>query len=185
MKLGPVIAHLRCYAPLFAQRVAGAAEMVAAQDSAHLTVPHAFVVATGDEAQDNTLQNGTRQVIHDTFDVVVVLAPGDARGQQAADAMHDVRVQLHQALVGWSPSGQHDPLEYRGAELVSVDRSRAWYRFAFAASWVLGEGEPPDTWHDGWLARLPAFEEANVRTEQRTGFQVRWNDDEDAAHQAG
>lgn len=165
MKTTPIVDQLRRFAPLLQGRVAGAAELLAAQNSANLLVPHAFVVMTGDDPGESRLQKGTLQVIRDTFEVVVALPAGDARGQKAADEMHDVRRGLFLALVGWSPADGYEPIEYGGVELISLDRSRAWYRFEFSAEWTLGGGGEPETWLEDMLDKLPSLEGVDVNVD--------------------
>lgn len=149
MKITPIVAHLREYCPSFQTRVAGGIDFEAVANSAQLLRPAAYVIATGDKAGENDLQNGIRQNIRDDFDVILVLDTQDERGQEAVDLLHDLRAELWRALIGWKPGSDYDPIEYEGGELVLINRARSIYRYSFSSEFMLGRthvGDPPETW---------------------------------------
>jgi len=160
MKIALVVAHLRAACPSFAGRVVGGIDWDAVANSAKLNHPSAYVIATGDQATANDLQNGVRQNITDEIDVVVVLDTSDERGQGANDLLHTLRAELWRALVGWCPEHDYDPMEYDGGALVHINRSRVIYRFGFAAEFQLGRNDPrkpAETWHEAELDGLAGF----------------------------
>jgi hypothetical protein len=160
MKIALVVAHLRAACPSFEGRVVGGIDWDAVANSAKLSHPSAYVIATGDQATANDLENGVRQNITDEIDVVVVLDTSDERGQAANDLLHTLRAELWRALVGWCPEGDYDPMEYGGGALVHINRSRVIYRFGFAAEFQLGRNDaskPAETWHEAELDGLTGF----------------------------
>lgn len=165
MKISPVVAHLRQYCPIFAGRVSGGIDLEKIAASQQMAKPAAFVVATGDDAGENDLQNGVRQDITDTFDVLVVMAATEERGQGNVDQVHDVRAQLWRALIGWKPEAYLEPITYDGGELFKIDRAQVLYRFAFASAFQLGRSlgsDPAETWHEYELDGLPRLEGVDI-----------------------
>lgn len=165
MKISHVVAHLRTYCPAFSGRVSAGIDWDAVANSAKLNHPSAYVIAAGDDAAPNELQNVARQNITDLFDVILVLDSTDERGQEAADLLHDLRAGLWKALVGWQPGTEYDPIEYGGGSLVFINRARVVYRFSFEAAFQLGRNsrtEPAETWHEHVLDGLPPMEGLNV-----------------------
>ncbi|SMG09509.1 phage tail terminator protein [Paraburkholderia susongensis] len=162
MKITPVIAQLRRYCPVFGERVAGALEFAALRDNQRLPAISAFVVKTDDNAGENQTLNTSRQDITDEFDVCVLINTEDARGQSRADLLDDVRAQLWLALVGWTTGGGYSPIEYRGSELVQMDRELIFYRYTFSSVFTLGGGSEPETWHEYYLAGLPPLKTIHV-----------------------
>lgn len=161
MKVTPIVLHLRERCPTFAGRVAAAIEFEAARDAALMSMPAAYVVPTHDDAGDNQTQNTVRQLITEKFDVVVVIATQDARGQSRIDELHSIRAELWRALVGLVPYSQWGPVTYQGGSLLMLNRERILYRFGFGMEFNLGGADPdgnPETWHDWFLAGLPPLE---------------------------
>lgn len=165
MKISPVVAHLRQYCPIFAGRVSGGIDLEKIALSQQMAKPAAFVVATGDDAGENDLQNGVRQAITDTFDVLVVMASADEVGMGNVDQVHDVRVQLWRALIGWKSEGYLESITYDGGELFKIDRAQVLYRYSFATAFQLGRtesGDPAETWHEYELDGLPRLEGVDI-----------------------
>ncbi len=165
MKISLIVAQLRAYCPVFSNRVSAGIDWDAVASSAKLSHPSAYVIAAGDDASANDVDNAIRQDITDLFDVILVLDSTDERGQEAADLLHDLRASLWKALVGWKPSTEYDPIEYGGGSLIFINRARVVYRFSFEAAFQLGRNrasEPAETWEEWKLDGLPAFEGMDV-----------------------
>ncbi|QDH65235.1 hypothetical protein [Pseudomonas azotoformans] len=165
MKISLIVAQLRAYCPAFSARVSAGIDWDAVASSAKLSHPSAYVIAAGDDASANDVDNAIRQDITDLFDVILVLDSTDERGQEAADLLHDLRASLWKALVGWKPSTEYDPIEYGGGSLIFINRARVVYRFSFEAAFQLGRNrasEPAETWEEWKLDGLPAFEGVDV-----------------------
>ncbi|WP_454843405.1 phage tail terminator protein [Pseudomonas gorinensis] len=165
MKISLIVAQLRAYCPAFSNRVSAGIDWDAVASSAKLSHPSAYVIAAGDEASANDVDNAIRQDITDLFDVILVLDSTDERGQEAADLLHDLRASLWKAVVGWKPSVEYDPITYGGGSLIFINRARVVYRFSFEAAFQLGRNrasEPAETWEEWKLDGLPAFEGMDV-----------------------
>jgi hypothetical protein len=168
MKITPVVLQLRKHCPLFAGRIAGGIDFDAVKASQQVDRPGAFVIATGDDASDNDIENGIRQNITDAFDVVVILDTKDSRGQLAVDVLHEIRAQLWRALVGWKPAAEYDAITYDGGDLVQIDRALVIYRYSFISAFQLGRNDPSDpaeTWHELELDGLPALEGLDINVD--------------------
>ena len=120
MKITPIVAHLQATCPSFAGRISAGIYWNAVMNSTALASPSAYVIATGDAATANDLNNAIRQNITDRIDVVVVLSGSDERGQDASEQLHAIRAEIWRALVGWSPEREYDPMQYQGGALVPV-----------------------------------------------------------------
>lgn len=162
MKLDPIIQALRARCPSFSQRVGGAAQFRNLPENINLQVPAAFVVPLDDNPEPNRSQNGFRQTLKESFAVIVVLSNADERGQSSANAVHDIRQELWQALLGWQITEDHDPIEYEGAALLEIDRARIWYQFEFGTQFEIGD---EDTYQHSDLESKPDFEGVNLQVD--------------------
>lgn len=163
MKLTPVIQQMRSYCPSFVA-VAGGLDWDPASKTTNTKLPAAFVIVVGDDATPGQT-NVVKQNITDDFDVCVVVANKDERGQGAADRLHDLRSELWRALVGFIPDEQSEPLQYDGSALLLIDRERVVYRFRFFTEFQLGRNskkDPPETWQERVLDGLPPLEGLNI-----------------------
>lgn len=165
MKITPIVAQMRARCPTFVGRVAGGIDWDAVAESAKLSLPAAYVIASADAAEPSKAQNVVVQDITDQFSVVVVLEPKDERGQEANDLLHDVRAELWRALVGWKPSPEGTLVEYVKGELLHISRARVVYQFHFVTQFQIGRNkpsDPPETWQELELDGLPPFTGANI-----------------------
>lgn len=139
MNLNAVITQLRQRAPVFANRVAGAAKFQVLPEGANLQVPAAYVIPLDENPEPQQSSNGYRQVVEDSFAVVVALSNTvDERGQAAVTTVHDIRKLLVRALVGWQPGDDYDQIAYDGGSLLHLDRARMYYQFEFKALYDIG-----------------------------------------------
>ena len=163
MNLTAVIEHLRERAPIFAQRVAGAALFGSLPEVSNLQMPAAYVVPLDENPDQQQSSNSYRQTVEDSFAVVVVLSNvADERGQGAISSVHDIRKILFQALVGWEPGEEYDQIEYDGGALLQMDRERLYYQFEFKCLYDISY---EDTWK--WVRdnELPPFEGVNIKVD--------------------
>lgn len=163
MQLEPIIAALRARCPTFSNRVAGAADFKPLPETASLAVPCAFVIPLDDNPQESMAMNSVRQVLKDSFAVVVAISnTADEKGQGSAASVHTYRAALWAALLGWRPDLRYDGITYEGGQLLSLDRARIWYQFEFGA---LMEIEPSDGWQEIELGQLPHFDGATIKVD--------------------
>lgn len=162
MLINPIIEALRVRCPVFQNRVAGAAKFdIGLSESAKLAVPCAYVLPLDDSPEDNTSANGLRQKMVEAIAVVVVVSNvADERGQASADQVEGLRRILWRALLGWSPSTEHDGFTFQGGTLLKVDRARLWFQFEFGAEMVI---DSTDGWQDEYLSGLPPFHGVEFR----------------------
>jgi len=160
MKLNPIVAHIRATCPTFAGRVTGGIDWDSVVESAKLTFPAAYVIASADVGGPNKAQTAVIQDITDQFAVVIVLEAGDERGQEANDLLHDLRAELWRSLIGWCPAPEYEPVEYGKGALLHTSRARVVYQFLFTAEFQLGRSKqsaPAETWHELELDGLAPF----------------------------
>lgn len=163
MQLEPIINALRARCPSFSSRIAGAAQYKLLPENAALAVPAAFVMPLDDSPQPSTAQNSIRQMMTDSFAVVVAISNvADERGQTGAHSIDALRAELWAALLGWRPSDRYDGINYEGGSLLALDRARLWYQFEFGAAMEI---EPGDGWQYTELAALTHFDGGTVKVD--------------------
>jgi hypothetical protein len=163
MNLNIVIAQLRARVPAFANRVAGAANFSVLPEAANLPVPAAYVIPMDENPEPNVSGSGYRQTVREGFAVVVVLSNStDERGQGAATSVHDMRLLLFKALLGFQPGEDYDGIEYEGGNLLQLDRSRLYFQFEFAVDYEIGEA---DTWLAVRDSTLPDFNGLDIKVD--------------------
>lgn len=162
MQLEPIISALRTRAAAtFGTYIAGAAEFKNLQESAALPVPCAFVIPLDDNPQENMAMNSVRQMLKDSFAVVVAVSNVvDEKGQAGVHSIDAIRTVLWSCLLGWRPADRYDGIEYQGGQLLAMDRARIWYQFDFAAAMEI---EPADGWQEIDLATLTHFDGGTLK----------------------
>jgi len=152
MNLDVVIQQIRTHAPVFEDRVAGAADYALAADQIWLRQPAAYVIPLEDDPSENENRTGIYQVVREKIGVVVDLSnavdPTDRRGQGAASqAVDPYRAVLWRALLNWRPDPQRQArgFAYAGGGLVGGGLTRQWLRWQF--DFVV---ETTLTTEDGW-----------------------------------
>ena len=163
MQLEPIISALRTRCPIFANKVAGAAQFKLVPENSTLAVPAAFVIPLDDNPGESRAQHSGRQELSDAFAVVVALDNTvDEKGQGGAASVHAMRAILWAALLGWRPTLDYNGIAYEGGHLLGLDRARLWYQFEFSAAMEIG---PSDGWQETELAALPHFDGANIQVD--------------------
>lgn len=158
-----IIEALKTRAPSFVGRVGGAAAYKPLEPAANLVMPAAYVIHMDDEAGPQTSSNGYNQVVDDVFAVIVVLSnTPDERGQTALSSIHSIRAELWAALLAWQPDTEHGAIEYRGGQLLDLDRARLYYQFEFSTRTEISEA---DTWQGIANAALPAFTTMEIQVD--------------------
>ncbi|WP_425404621.1 phage tail terminator protein [Hwanghaeella sp.] len=161
MMLSPIIAAIRERCPSFANRVAGAADYDALEESTRVVVPAAFVVPMDDQADPVVNgSNDVRQALEDSFRVVVLLSnTADQRGQASYDQVHLIRAELWAGILGWEPDENHNPIEYRGSDLIARSRAFLIWGFDFSAATEITE---EDAYRGTALDALPNLETVEI-----------------------
>ncbi len=169
MNIERVIEQLKQFAPIFGGNVAGAAAYEnGVADQVWLPSPAAYVVPLDMEAAPNTDMGGAlNQVVTERVNVIVQFdnsiakGAGDRRGQAITSYFDAVFVGTCRAILNWRPDA---PVENPGADvgrlplarhaarglylagggLITFDRARLFYRWAFALEIRLSHA-------DGWM----------------------------------
>lgn len=117
--------------------VAGAAEYAALDaPPPQARQPAAYVLPLGEVAGANGLAAGpVRQRITATLGLVLLVTNlRDPRGQASADMLAPLLAAARGALVGWQPSAEHDPMEFRRGRLIDISEGTLAWQDEFETS---------------------------------------------------
>ena len=108
---------LRAYCPSFEGRVGGAAEY-AAIDITNLPMPCAFVLPVSEIGEDmDSMGTDYRQRVKQVFCVVILVSTADQeRGQDAFDAIEDLKAEIFKAILGTS-TAETDEIVYEAIQI--------------------------------------------------------------------
>ncbi|MFH1998717.1 MAG: hypothetical protein ABIK28_03505 [Planctomycetota bacterium] len=142
MKLSEIVLRLRAADTVFGNRIAGAAEFTHADENAVKDGAQAFVVPVGFTVEQSDITNGVQFKLKENFNVYAVLDNSlDYTGNDANDAVDDVRAELWASLLGWVPTGFDEPVISEGGNLGPLNRSYLVYEFLFSATRSVSEAE--------------------------------------------
>lgn len=107
--------------------VLGAVELAAAeQDHQRDTI---YVVPLEDRPAPNDLENGVRQQVDIDVGLVYALTNRrDRRGEAATDELDALRDRAREAVLGFAPAPEADPLEYRRGVLRQMAEQTVWWQ---------------------------------------------------------
>lgn len=129
-----IIARLESQVPDLRQ-VEGAAELSEMIERGLLPhrTPAAYVLPLGDDAEDNALGvNAMSQRLTEIVGIVLVVrVAGDARGNRRRQALEPLIEDVRDALLGWVPLPDHDPLEYQRGRLQGMQRAALIHQLDF------------------------------------------------------
>lgn len=137
MNLDTVITQLRAYAPMFQNRVAGAADYATGlESSVNLPLPACFVFPLDDAPTESSGMGGPlRQQIEERIAVVVEADNSpDRRGQTSVTTIEAMKYAIFAAILNWNPSGlprAGQGFRYGGGHLLGMDRARIFWQFEF------------------------------------------------------
>lgn len=128
--LAEIQARLAVAAAPTVKSVAGAAEFAAAAKNAppRERQPAAFVIPVAETAGPSRLVNAVRQQVAARIGVVLAIGGhADPRGEGAAEDIEAVRKSVRDALLGWAPTADDEPLTFvRGAAVAFKDGVLWW-----------------------------------------------------------
>jgi len=146
MDIQAVISQLKTYAPIFSNRVAGAAEFAQSiEKQVFLTLPAAYIIPTGDVAESNN--EGTNclfQRVRESITISIELDNSTNRqGTVAITSVETVKYAVFAALLNWRIDPNNCPrgLEYDGAGLGTVDRGRLWWEMRFVLERIITDDD--------------------------------------------
>lgn len=136
MLLGPVIDLLKSQVADFHNRVDGAADFVAAQEKARQP-RSAFVIPLADRAGPNLFEFGSiEQHVTERFGVILLLAnKQDQTGKASYQELQTFRRHVIDALLGWQPSTDYDPVIYGGGRMLMINGAELWWQLDFITAY--------------------------------------------------
>lgn len=143
LQLDRYVEQVRSYCPIFEKRVGGATDWaVASLPSIEAPdYPAAYVVLENEQGGEFSLDTEYEQMVDVSIAVIALVGnpdPEERRGQTALAQIDEVRTQLFQALLMWTPSNDTiEPLGFDGAEVIHLDPERLAYRFDFKTRYRL------------------------------------------------
>jgi hypothetical protein len=144
--IGGFISSLRMNAPIFAGRVAGAAEFYRGlrDYTTSLPMPAAYVLPLGQEAEPNNNWGGLLQIIHKGIGIAVELdAQRDRRGQDPTMQFETIETQIFASCL-WLQLGDCRMARgsyFTGARYLDLDRARLWYQWEFGLDWQITDAD--------------------------------------------
>lgn len=143
MLIESVIRRLRASETRFGRRVAGLAELQQARNEGHMVIPYAYVVPLKETVidEDGTETRLRRFTIrHDIVVATVIDARADDRNQLSTHEIDDIRNELFDSLLGWSPGGGFMDLRYREMNIGDVLQSRTQMNWQFSVTQPMVRG---------------------------------------------
>ncbi len=136
MLLKPIADRLKTEVPAFRNNVTGTAGFAAAQEGLK-SVPAGFVLPLMDKAGRNDLAcGGVSQSVTERFGVVLVVSNmRDAQGGAAHDDLQTLRRAVLDALLGWQPSAEYNPVEYSGGRMLALNGADLWWQLEFTTAY--------------------------------------------------
>lgn len=140
--LGTFIASLRTNAPIFAGRVAGAAEFYRGlrEYNTSMPLPSAYVLPLGQEAEPNKMYGGLVQILHKNIGIAVELdAQRDRRGQDPTMGFEAIEAQIFASCLNLyvGDCRMTQGTQFNGARYLDLDRARLWYQWEFSLEWQI------------------------------------------------
>ena len=146
------IAQLRANAPLFAGRVAGAAEFYAGLKNYNtsLALPAAYVMPLGQDADANPVMNGLIQIVHKSVGIAVELdAQTDRRGQAPVMEFDTIEKQIFASVLNLVIQDECPRMTrgtyFQGARYLDLDRARLFYQWEFGLDWQISDADGVQT----------------------------------------
>ena len=135
------------------QEVLGALDVAAL--SSWPRTPAAFVLPLAEDAADSVAPaiQATQQTTATIGVQTLLSAPNDRTGGRARDELSEVLAASRAALVGWTPEGAREVLQFRRGFLIGIDGGRLEWRDEYRLRWWISAGVAGDA---GVPARLRA-----------------------------
>lgn len=130
MNMAPIVARLSAQVSALAI-VGGAAELAAATEALAAS-PAAFVLEEDTAARENQVVTEVHQRLDVTLGVYLAVKNAkDSRGESGQGDLETLRIATRDALLGWTPGGDVEPLTYAGGRLFSFQPGLIWWRESF------------------------------------------------------
>lgn len=129
MNLQPIIDRLTAQATAF-RSIEGALELAALEEPGKTPGqgPNAYVVPLAEDGGPNRMATIVSQAISVRFGVVIMVRRhGDPRGTKKAADLAALRQSVTDALVGWQPSPNHEPVLFGRGRLSDIRGGALWW----------------------------------------------------------
>lgn len=120
--------------------VAGAAEFAAAVDAGALpkALPAAFVFLASERGNPSPTWSRTRQLVPASVALMLVARNvADARGEAAQADLDALRVACRDALLGWAPTAECDPLQFESGGLAAFRGGAVWWTDSYRTQYPI------------------------------------------------
>lgn len=108
--------------------VGGSAEIAAAAEALAAS-PAAFVIEETNKAGENPVAHDVHQRVDVSLSIFLAVKNAkDSRGQAGMSDLETLRLAVRDALLGWAPATDIEPLTYAGGELFRFDPGLIWWR---------------------------------------------------------
>lgn len=132
-----IVMQLRAQA-LSLKLVGGAVQFEAAKDGL-TALPAAFVLPSGESAEESPwLDTLVQQRVGTEFVVVIAVRNlADAQGAAALDVLSPVRAEVRDALLNWKPDDADDGCVYRNGRLVAFANGVLWWQDIYSTAYTI------------------------------------------------
>lgn len=132
-----IVMQLRAQVPSL-KLVGGAVQFEAAKDGL-TALPAAFVLPSGESAEESPwLDTLVQQRVGTEFVVVIAVRNlADAQGAAALDVLSPVRAEVRNALLNWKPADADDGCGYRNGRLVAFANGVLWWQDIYATAYTI------------------------------------------------
>lgn len=116
--------------------VGGSADI---DDDINITaLPAAFVVPSSETASENSLITAVQQLITVEFAVLITARNvKTSTGADAYNAIQPLRKAIKQAIIGWQPAEEYEPVVYKSGALLKLDEDAVmWWVDTFETSFI-------------------------------------------------
>lgn len=132
MRLAPIVARLLSQCPNVRQ------VMSALSAAVPTSYPAAYVLPISERAMPSEWTGTHRQRVEARFGVEIMVrhVAQAVTGGPAQDELEDARASIIDALVGWAPGAEFEPIDFAGGGLVAFEAGRAVWRDEFTTAYL-------------------------------------------------
>jgi hypothetical protein len=127
-----------------ANQVSGAGGITITTTSSQVALtPAAYVIYVGSTYEDNRSRTGLRQIVTETFDVVVMIPQADLLGSAAIIQVENVNEQIRRAVLNWvmEPGRTQRPCRQTEDRMIESDNARYWHRFTYSQEVLITDAD--------------------------------------------
>lgn len=150
MKISELATRVKANCPIFEGRVGGTFDLDKVKNNTDsIDTPWCFCLHIGEDAGPPEQDKDKNHFVRETFSIVVCV---DHRRHKhlsqeafaADDELTDIRQQLFDALLNWSPIGGTRSIAYQSGRVILSEQHRLWYAFVFWCDYYVNTETPYD-----------------------------------------